>query len=1045
MQKRRFPEIKIVFYTAAIFLLSFFVVCPSAQAQVSEMSTEQLLSEASFLLDDSRATEAIPYLDAYLTRTEESEESRVLSMRQDVRFKLAVIYIQQKDLLAANKLLQTYTQLRPAPKWNEAMKLWSTTLFELNRFEKCVQVTTNAMAGLPEDVRAVLEDAAAAAKAEAELEAENSDLPEGYMENEYGEIVKIPEGEDDSSKKDPWAYSVSDLLVLNMTLGDAYKELGKDQLAIDPFTYVIEHTSDSTHKGYAIMQVVNGLIKEKDFKRLTTWIPKLYQTDARYDIRVNLALMKAATALYEAEEYDSALPLYRMILPRGKLIEHYSVRIYELRLEAGIVTPEQIPVEYRVKIDQTLFGRKETVVPVEEVWSEEDRDDQNLNKPPELIELEQMVKTLQTLPPYEDEVLYRTAYLYDAANRPWEAVRFFDRVYKDAPDENLRDRSFYEVIRLLLDPLNQRDEAERRGFAYLDSNNSGMLPRQVAYLLTQYYQQQQLLPESKKLLSYIENFKPTTDKSILKYDCELFYMQAIADLVMLDYAKAEAGFKRVLEQFPGSHQEDNASYWHALSLMYLQNYEDALAEFEAYAKKFPQGNWRASAAFQSGTCLFGLEKYDDAKDRFTTVIEGYPDASVFSDACSLRGDIYGSEGLLDKAVSDYRSAIAKARTEKQAKYATFQMAAVFEAENRYGQIIKVVNDYLNSYGDEADISLGVYWIGKTKVNQGLIDEAVQSYLDAIVQYGGDLEQSGVDAIIGELVKLSRVRLSTAQRAALEAKAQAVISKTENQTLQLRLRAMLAEIDGTEVQLGEELISELSDLENAAPPVLSAISKASFELQDYSRAEEILDVFKKKFDDSEFMRPAFRLRGVELYKAGKYDEALQLIADAQARYGTDYDVAWAQLMKGQVQIKQGNYPEAVETLKAVLNVRGWRGESYAEATVRLGEAEEAAGNLLKAHGWYQRAYVQYKGYDDGKWAADAYLGSARCLQALGYTQEAHNTYRAMLFDKYVNKRPEAAQARQAVGPDEVKEIKQFIQTGGKTNLTVTVEQKEGDES
>jgi len=1042
MRNRLFRECKFIRLT--LTLIAFFTLCFPATAQMETMRADEVLKEADFFLNAGRATEAIPYLQAYLERTKESEDTRVLSMAQDVRFKLGTVWIQEKKLSSANKIFETYVGLRPAPKWNEVMKLWSTGLFELGQFETCVGVTSNALTGPPEDVRTELEAAAAAAAAAAMEEGEESDVPEGYIENEYGELVKKSDATQAPEEADPTAYSVADLLVLNMTLGNAYHELGRDDLVIEPFTYVIEHTANDTHKGYAIMQVVNGLIEKKDFETLTTWIPQLYRTDARYDIRVNIALMKAATALFDAKEYDNALPLYRMILPRGELIAHHAVRVYEMQLKAGIVTLDQIPTQYRTQIDETLFGRRETMVAVEESWSEEDRNNPDLNKSPELIELEKLVKTIQELPPYENEVLYRNAYLYDEVTRPWEAVRFFDRVYQDDPDGNLGERSFYEVVRLLLDPLNQRAEAERRGFAYLKAKTEGMLPRQVAYLLTGYYQQQKLLPESKNLLSYIENFAPTTDSSIIKYDCELYYMQAIADLVMMEYELAEAAFKKVLADFPGSHQEDNASYWHALSLMYLQKYEEALAEFEAYPKKFPKGTWLASAAFQSGTCLFGMEKYDEAKIRFTTVIDHYPNSAVFPDACSLRGDIYGSEGLLDEAVRDYQTAIATARNEKQAKYATFQMANVFEAEDRYDEIILAVDDYLSRYGEEADVALGIFWIGKTKVNQGLIDEAVQSYFEAIVQYGGDLEQGGVDTIISELVKLSRIRLSGAQRTGLKSAAEAAIVQTDSLTLQLRLRAMLSKIDRTEVELGKQLIAELPDLGSAAPPVLSVISKASFELEDYSRAEEILDVFVKQFDDSEFMRPAFRLRGFELFKAGEYDEALKLIADAQARYGTDYDVAWAQLMKGEIQTRQGNYNEAVKTFTAVLNVRGWRGESYAEATCRLAQAEEAAGNLLKAHGWYQRAYVQYKGYSDGFWAAEAYLGSARCLQALGYTQESHNTYRAMLFDKYINTCPQAEQAQKAIGATETLEIAQFIQSGGKTNLTITVEQKEGEE-
>jgi TolA-binding protein len=521
-------------------------------------------------------------------------------------------------------------------------------------------------------------------------------------------------------------------------------------------------------------------------------------------------------------------------------------------------------------------------------------------------------------------------------------------------------------------------------------------------------------------------------------------MQAVADMAMYNYAQAETVFRKVLTQFPGSHQEDNATYWRAVAMLFQEKYEEALAVLDAYPEKFPQGAWLDSAAFQKGTCLFGLERYDEALEQFTLVINRYPDSPVYPDACSLRGDIYGSRALLDEAVRDYEQAILAARTPAQAKYATFQMTAVFEAEERYDEIIRAVNDYLNRYGAEADIATGIYWIGKTKIKQGLLDEAIQSYFDAIVQYGGDLEQSGVDSMIAELVQLARFRLPAEHRDELKAEIGAVLDTSDSLTLQLRLRAMLAQIDNMELDFGKKLIGELPNLDHAAPPVLAAICDASFELQDYSRADEILTAFKTRFEDSEFMRPAFKLRAFELYRAGDDEEALKLIADAQSRYGTDSDMAWAQIMKGGLFLRQNRYDEAHEAFIGVLNVPGWRGESFAEATFRLGQTEEAAGDLLKAHGWYQRVYVQYKGYAEGNWSANAYLGAARCLQQLGLTNDARNTRRAMLFDKYVNTLPQAAEAKTALGAEEVAEIAGLMASGVKTNITVTVAAKEGEE-
>ncbi len=1044
MQQKRVSLFSVLFRVLFLFAVSLTAAEPAA-APMEEMKGDELIREANLILDNEpeRAVEALPYLETYLRRVADSEAERIRSMAQDVRMKCGTILVKERRLREAAEYFRAYVDNRPAVKWHDAMQYLSTTLLEMGRYSECVQVTTHALAGPPADVREEIRRAKELAAAD-EPDPAAVNAPEGYRFNEYGELVEIDETDAAAVEAEghPSGYETEDLLVLNMTLGKAYSEQDMQVLSIEAFDFVADHTDNPIHRGYALMQVIEGLIEKEDYDALTTRISQLYHTDARYDIRVNMALLKAAKALFDAEQYDSALPLFRMVMPREELINYQSVRLWEIQLEEGLVTPDQVPEKYRVRMDETLFGKRfKTEVLVEETWSERDRDGSDADKPPEVIELEELIRTLESLPPYENEAVYRTAYVYDEVNRPWEAARFFDRVYQADPDSEIGTRSFYDMVRILLDPLERIDEVEQRGFDYLARNKEGLVPRQILYLMTAFYQQHDRMTDIKELRPYLKSLVPSDDRVERKYECELWYMQAVTDVSLLNYEEAEAGFRYVLETFPGSHQEENATYWHAVTLLFLEQYEEALAELNGYLDRYPDGQWVAGALFQSGTSLFGLERYDEALERFTAVIENHPDSRVFPDACSLRGDILGSRGLLDKAVQDYRTAFSTAYTHAQAKYATFQMAAVFEAEERYEQVLQTVNDYLDRYEAEADISMGIYWIGKTMLNQGRVDEAVDRYFEAIAEYGNDLNQQGVDSIIGDLVRISKTRLNNAQSDALRDRASAVLTSGAGPVLSLRLRAMLAEMNGTETELGARLLDELDRFDQAAPPVLAAICEASFAQEDYSRADELLNVFKRNFDESEFMRSAYKLRAFELFESGDNEAALDLIADVQARYGTDYDVAWAQVMKGQALTRLGRHDEAIRELEAVFNVVGWRGATYAEAAYRLARAHEAAGNQRKAHGWYQRTYVQYKGYNQGNWAADAYLGSARCLEAMGRAGDVRNTYRAMLFDTYVKDLPQTDIARKALGSEEVQEIEQLLEAGVQTNINVTVESED----
>jgi len=971
-----------------------------------DMSPGALLKDSMQLLEAGKEEDAAISMYLYLDTVSESKAPRVIAIAQDIRYRLAGILVRNNRLEEASEVLKEYVALPIGKHPRAAMKMLSTCYYELRDYTSCVTAIKNA---LDYNENPIVVAEATLSKGVAEVAEKTEPDPE---------------------------YTAEELVMLYMTLGEAYLGLEKWAEAIEPFTYVIENTPNSQRKGYAIMQVVNSLINIPDFDRITEWIPQLYRTTARYDIRVNLALMNAAVALYDAEEYDSALPLYRMILPRDELIEFQQEKLRTMRLGAGLSPDEKAKA---TEGEMLLFGLEEE----EETPAEEEAvPDPSEGKPKELVELENLIIALEKLPPYENDIDYRMGLIYKAVDRYWESLEFFEKVYEMDPEGELGERSIYELVSVLLEDLGEVTRAEQRGYAYLGGHHEGMTPRQIAYMLTGHYQENKTMEPVKALAPYLDEFIRTNDSVITQFDAELYFMQGVADLMLLNYEASEKGFKRVLDEFPDSHQEGNALYWYGMSTLFLQKYADAAPVFEQYIKKFPEGDWVDEAYFQGGVCLFGMEKYDEAHDRFSLVIKNYPDSSIFPGACSMRGDLYGAEGDLDKALADYEMAMKSARKAKQAGYAVFQMCDIYEQDEsidgRYDKIVQTVEDYLAQWKDEADIAKALFWIGKTKLQQDLIGEAVKTYLDAIVEYGSDVRQDGVDLIIAELVKISTIWLSTEEQTQLMEDLQRALNMTDDLTLQLRLRVIRAKLENTELELGKQLLTELPDLQNASPPVLAVLCDASFEKEDYSRSKELLDIFITRFEDSDYMRAAYRLRGFGRYAEQDYEGTLETIEEAQELYGHDRDVVWAQLLKAQVLLDQSKIDEAHKANKYILNIPGWRGEPVAQATYQMGQVAEKEGDFTTAFGFYQRAYFQYKGHAGGYWAAEGYLSSARCLKKMMRENDRRNTYRAMLFDPYVNDLPQAEEAREVLGASEVAEIEAYIATGGSTNIIVEIE-------
>ncbi len=977
-----------------------------AGAHAQTQTPAELLKAANLAVSEERYDEAVSLMYIYLSEVEDSQAERVIEIAQDMRFQMATLLIELERLDEAAAVLQTYLEQPLCAFPRAAHKMLATALYEIEDYEAAVEATLAALQFEPESVIAVDKDG----------EEEEPDV---------FEQLKLREEEP--------PYTLAEETILHLMLAESYFTLGRWEESLEPFEFVIEHTEDDQRRGYAIMQVVNALIEIPDYERIVAWIPALYRTDARYDIRVNLALLNAAAALFAEGEYAGALPLYRMMIPRDELIVFQEERLKALRVEAGL--PPELGAEMTAD-EKLLFG----VVDETEVATnvKDETTGEWLEKPKALIEQEQLLEALKQMPPYEVDVAYRMAEIYRVVERPYEALAFFEEVYGVNPTNEIGERSVFEMVDLHLTVLNEPAEAERVAFAHIERFPEGLLPRQLAYALNGYYQPKGEMESVKSLKPYLDGMVRSNEAAIIQYDTELYFMQAVADLTLLNYAGAETAFKYVLDEFPDSHQSANSLYWFAMSKLFLQKYAEALPDFVRYREKYATESYASTCVYQIGVCHFGLEAYDEALRWFSQVIDDHPDADVFPEACSMRGDIYGSRGLLDEAVVDYERAVDAARTVNQATYPTFQMAEVFEAEDRYERIIACVETYLYRWGEEADVARALFWIGKTKIQQGLLDEAVETYLDAIVTYGSNREQEGVDLMIAELVKISTVFLKEEQRDQLLASTRAAIVEAENDTLALRLRVMEAELEGRALELGTTLIEELESLEEASPPVLAVICEASFELEDYRRAEEILELFELHFPDSEYRRAAFKLRVSGQMQLGDFEGALVTIEEAQERYGTEADVAWTQLIKADALRSLGRLDEATEANIGVLGVRAWRGVPMAQATYQLGQVEEARGDARKAFAYYQRTYFQYKGHAGGYWAAEAYLASARCLQELGLENDRRNTYRAMLFDPFVSSLPQSEEAREVLGSAEVAEIELYIELGGVTNITVELE-------
>ena len=299
-----------------------------AQTEMDEMSASGLLSEAGSLLADEQYRPAVPYLKKYLERMEDVEDDRVQVLTQKVRLKLGKLMAWLEDPQSAVGYLEDYTERLPRYRPREAYKLLAVNLYAVDQYAEAISAATHALTrplpvGLKTKKKKTVDydqmtekerggfSARQLRRIEQGVGSEESDLSTGLS-------AEVPDPEGD--------FPTQDLVLLNMTLAESYAKLGQWPASIEPYTYVVEHAEEEDRRGFAVMQLVNALVVLERFDEAADLIVELSGTDSRYDIRVNMAMMTAAKALFGAQ--DGTDPVSHMLdAPAG-----LTLRI----LEAGV-------------------------------------------------------------------------------------------------------------------------------------------------------------------------------------------------------------------------------------------------------------------------------------------------------------------------------------------------------------------------------------------------------------------------------------------------------------------------------------------------------------------------------------------------------------------------------------------------------------------------------------------------------------------------------------------------------------------------------------
>jgi tol-pal system protein YbgF len=105
------------------------------------------------------------------------------------------------------------------------------------------------------------------------------------------------------------------------------------------------------------------------------------------------------------------------------------------------------------------------------------------------------------------------------------------------------------------------------------------------------------------------------------------YRNAYEFILSGDYATAEAGFRRFIEEHAGNENEPDARFWLGEAQLAQNKHRDAAETFLAASRDFPESRKAPEMLYKLGVSLSGLNQRDVACATFAEVSRRYPQAS----------------------------------------------------------------------------------------------------------------------------------------------------------------------------------------------------------------------------------------------------------------------------------------------------------------------------------------------------------------------------------------------------------------------------------
>lgn len=542
-----------------------------------------------------------------------------------------------------------------------------------------------------------------------------------------------------------------------------------------------------------------------------------------------------------------------------------------------------------------------------------------------------------------------------------------------------------------------------------------------------YFRAQDWLPAAFAYFNYV---KKGTNEA---YRAQAWYWRAEALYQLRRFSDAVTAYQAMLElpadvlkQPAVAELVPYARYSTAVCYYEDKQYDKALAATRQVTEKHPEAPVVADSLWYGGQALRALGQVDQAVSWFKRLADDYPKSSMAPEALyamfeieQKRGDQQAAQQAMARLTRDYPDAQALA------KGARFRLAAEKLEAKEFAAAQKLYREALEGTSGETEAA-GLLGLAEASFGLQQWAEAAKAYRQLLTKYPKDRNADRARLRLGEVLlrQESFAEAEALYRDYLKSKPKSPDAPLAQYNLAYAVYRQGREEEAVELfrevarldprgDIGGAALLEVGRwaqdkhqyadarqayqeyLRNRGDTIEAAqawwgVGEASFQLSDWSRAEDALRSLIDKFPNHTLVERAY-YRLVDVYrKLGRADEAEQVSAVLRKRFPESGLTAAALLADGREAFKSRQYPRAVELFDLFLKQYPEHQEAP-KATANLAASLYLAGDLPDH---WQRAADLYAELgrkhpaiapDAFFWAGSAYLEAGKASKAVDALQ------------------------------------------------------------